>query len=805
MVPLHAFVQYQAPRQQRGEILAAQSFLSFIGVALSSGLLILLQDVLNVSARGSFVVVGVLTGVLAIAAVRVLPDFLVRFAVVVITKFCYSIRVKGIENIPTRGAALIVSNHVTWADAVLLSVATQRRIRFLMNRQIMEGNILTPIFRLMRAIPISADDSPREIAKSLKGARAALDEGALVCIFAEGAVTRNGNMRGFRPGLEFIMKRTDYPIIPAYIGGAWGSIFSYYYGRLVAAMPRAFPYPLSITFGPQMPATSGSFEVRRAVTELGAEHYDGQKRPSRTLVHQFVRTARKRWRHPAISDTTGKRLTFGKTLIGAIALSRRIDALAKDQENIGVVLPSVVGGALTNLAITLTGRVPVNLNFTASKEGIQYALDQCQIRTTISSRGFLEKLENFEAPPNTVYLEDLVPTITTGDKLVGLFKALFAPARAMTTFRKVRPDDLATIIFSSGSTGLPKGVMLTHHNIISNIESFSVIFAFENSDRVCGILPLFHSFGFTATLWAPMTVGFSTFFHPNPIDAPGIAKLIREEKLTILMTTPTFLLAYIRRAEPDDFKSLRTVVTGAEKLKPRVADAFEKRFEIRPREGYGTTELSPVVGVSIPDADIAGVQQVGTKVGSIGHPIPGIAIKITDPSTGDVLGLNEEGVVHVKGPNVMRGYLNEPEKTADALVDGWYNTGDIGRIDEDGFLFLVDRLSRFSKIGGEMVPHLAVEEKLMEGLGAVNQVVAVTAAPDERKGEQLVVLYTSEAGDAETLQKIIDACDIPNLWKPKKNNFFTVEAMPTLGSGKFDIKAIKDTAKTLVEERDGAS
>jgi acyl-[acyl-carrier-protein]-phospholipid O-acyltransferase/long-chain-fatty-acid--[acyl-carrier-protein] ligase len=805
VVPLHAFVQYQAPKETRGEILAAQSFLSFIGVALSAGLIMLLNGKLGVSASGCFVVVGVLTGVLAIGTVRILPDFLVRFAVVVIAKCCYRIRVKGLENIPTRGPALIVSNHVTWADAVLMSATTQRRIRFVMNRHIMEGNFLSPIFRLIGAIPISTDDSPRAIAKSLLAARAALDEGALVCIFAEGAITRNGNMRGFRPGLEFILKKTDYPIIPAYIGGAWGSIFSYFHGKLLAAMPRAFPYPLSITFGAPMPSDANSYQVRQKITELSGEHFDGQKKPSRTLVHRFVRTARKRWRHPAIADTTGKKLTFGKTLISAIALSRRIDALVGDEENVGVVLPSLVGGALTNLAITLTGRVPVNLNFTASKDSVQYALDQCQIKTTISSRGFLEKLDGFVAPPNTVYLEDLVPSITTGDKLVGLFKALLAPARAMMTHRKAQPDDLATIIFSSGSTGRPKGVMLTHHNIISNIESFSLIFAFRNSDRVCGILPLFHSFGFTATLWAPLTVGFYAHYHPNPIDAPGIAKLIREEQLTILMTTPTFLLAYIRRAEPDDFKSLRTVVTGAEKLKPRVSDAFEKRFNVRPREGYGTTELSPVVGVSIPDADIDGIQQVGTKESSIGHPIPGIAIKITDPATDEVLELNAEGLVHVKGPNVMRGYLNEPEKTAEALVDGWYNTGDIGRIDEDGFLFLVDRLSRFSKIGGEMVPHLAIEEKLMEGLGAVNQVVAVAAAPDERKGEQLVVLYTDEAGETEKLQQIIEDCDIPNLWKPKKNNYFKVDAMPMLGSGKFDIKAIKDTARTCVEERNGGA
>jgi acyl-[acyl-carrier-protein]-phospholipid O-acyltransferase/long-chain-fatty-acid--[acyl-carrier-protein] ligase len=360
---------------------------------------------------------------------------------------------------------------------------------------------------------------------------------------------------------------------------------------------------------------------------------------------------------------------------------------------------------------------------------------------------------------------------------------------------------LATIIYSSGSTGRPKGVMLTHHNILSNLESFGSVFGFQAADRMCAVLPLFHSFGFTTTLWCPLILGFAACYHPNPLDAAAIAALVRRERLTVLLATPTFLLAYLRRATREDFASLRRVVAGAEKLRSRLADAFEQRFGIRPHEGYGTTELAPVVGVSLPDVTLAGTHQVGTKAGSIGHPIPGVAVRVVDPDSGVPRAVNEEGLVLVKGPNVMRGYLDEPALTADVLRNGWYNTGDIGRVDEDGFLFLVDRLARFSKIGGEMVPHLAVEERLMEAAHAPHTALAVTSVADTRKGEQLVVLYTDEAGDPEHLRRAIRESGLPNLWKPREDCYLRIEAMPVLGSGKLDLRRLRELAETLIAQR----
>jgi acyl-[acyl-carrier-protein]-phospholipid O-acyltransferase/long-chain-fatty-acid--[acyl-carrier-protein] ligase len=801
IVPLNAFIQFRSPKQRLGEVLAVTNFLSFTGVALSAGALYYLNGVLKLSASECFVAVGALTAVLAVVTLIVLPDFLIRFMVLLVTKGIYRIKTTGLDNVPADGGALLVSNHVTWVDALLITATQQRRVRFLMGRDAYESRWLRPVFKLMKAIPISPKDGAHQLAESLKDARAALDDGYLVCIFAEGAMTRNGNMRAFRQGLERIVEGSNHPIIPVFVGNAWGSIFSYCNGKLFASFPKIVPYRVSVTFGPAMPATSTASEVRCAVLELSSRQFDLEKSRHHTLPAMFVRTARVHWRRKAIADTTGKSLTFGRTLAAAIALADELEESLQGQEKVGLLLPSSVGGALANIAVALSGRVMVNLNFTSSAESIRSAIRQCEIKTVISSRAFIEKLEKFEVPEGTVYLEDIMPRITGGARFVALLKAMFMPVELFEHYRRMKPDDLATVIFSSGSTGEPKGVMLSHHNIISNLEAFRLIIRFTKNDSMVGILPFFHSFGFTTTLWCPLVTGFRAMYHSNPLEGAKIAEIVRENRLTILLTTPTFLLAYIRRAKKEDFASLRVVIAGAEKLKLRTADAFEERFGVRPEEGYGATELSPVAAVSLPDVEVDGIRQIGTKEGSIGHPIPGCAVRIVDPVDGRRLKVGEQGVVMIKGPNVMMGYLKNPEKTAEVLQDGWYNTGDVGRMDEDGFVFLTDRLSRFSKIGGEMVPHVAIEEKYHQALNTANQVVYVTSAPDEKKGEQLIVFFTPEAGDAEKLAKIAAESDLPNLWKPRKENHIPVAAFPTLGSGKMDQKQLREMAKEVAMKR----
>ena len=355
-------------------------------------------------------------------------------------------------------------------------------------------------------------------------------------------------------------------------------------------------------------------------------------------------------------------------------------------------------------------------------------------------------------------------------------------------------DDTAAILFSSGSSGRPKGIELTHGNILSNLEMVLTGFRVYRNDRLCAILPLFHSFGLTCTVWLPIKLGVPVSYVPNPLDGKLVGQTVHQEKNTLLFATPTFLLNYLRRCEKDEFATLRYVVAGAEKLKVALIDAFEKKFGLRPCEGYGATELSPLVALNVPDVEVGGLFQVGTKEGTVGHAIPGLALRVTHPETGQLLDYNEPGVLWVKGPNVMKGYLNNPDKTAQVLCDGWYNTGDIVTVDEDGFIAIRDRLSRFSKIGGEMVPHMTIEEVCLEGLGTHEPVVAVTSVPDEKKGEQLVLLYQDGKVEADRLWSVLAESGLPKLYIPKRENILPVEEIPHLGSGKLDMMRLRRMA-----------
>jgi len=808
-LPLQTFIQYRAEPARRGEVVAASVFINWLGVLMAAALTWLCSGPLGLSAAQGFSVLGCMTLILTILSFWILPDFLLRFIALVTMRIFYRIRIIGGENLPVEGPALLIPNHVTWADALLLIATNQRRIRFVMEREIYDTRLLRGLFRLMGVIPVSSSDGRKGLVEFIKRARGALDDGYMVCIFAEGALTRNGMLREFRGGFERIVKDSGYPVIPVYIGGAWGSIFSYAYGRLLSRLPVSLPYPVTILFGTPMLATSSAMEVRQQVAELSCAYFDSRKSQRRPLEEHFVRTARAHRRRRAVADTSGKALTYGDTLVAALALGKKLEALLTAAEektgavgddsagHVGVLLPPSVGGVLANLSLSLIGRVPVNLNYTAAEGSFRSAIDQCGITTVISSQAFLEKLPALPRVEGLVFLEDILPTISGTDKLVAWLKARLLPPRQLCHREGFSADRTATVIFSSGSTGEPKGVMLSHHNIMSNIEALRMVFRVSLDDNVCSALPFFHSLGFTGTLWFPLVSGFSAAFHPNPMDGEKIAQVVREHKSTLLLATPTFLLAYLRRAKKEDFATLRLVMTGAEKLKGKVADAFQEKFGIRPMEGYGATELSPIITLSLPDVEIDGVEQHGSKEGSVGHPVPGVAIRVVDPESGEVLKPGEPGLILVKGPNVMLGYLGRPDKTAEVVRDGWYVTGDIGVMDDDGFIRITDRMSRFSKIGGEMVPHGVVEDELHSRLGQAG-VVAVTAVPDEKKGERLVVVFAREATDAETLHRHMSESALPNLWKPGRDCYVEVEALPVLGTGKLDLKGLKDIALAAV-------
>jgi len=732
------------------------------------------------------------------ATLTVLPDFLLRFALLVVTRLAYRIRVLGTAHIPPDGPAVLVCNHVSHLDTLLLIATQRRRLRFIVESSVYaRWPRLRWAFNLLGCLPVDAKASPKQLAQALDEVRAALNEGYLVCVFAEGTLTHTGNLREFKQGLAYLVGETNYPIIPVYIGGAWGAITSYYHGQLGRRRTLLLRYPVTVLFGSPLPPTTPISEIRLAVMELAVDYYNDRKPERQPLGEMFAKSAHANWDQIAMTDSSGKRLNYAKLLCGSLALADKLRGPLTDQERVGILLPASVGGALTNLALTLLGKTTVNLNFTASADAFRSAIRQCDLKTIITSKAFLAKIPPLDLPSGSLYVEDLLASLTPGDKRKAFLKAIFLPARILGRVPGFQADRVATVIFSSGSTGEPKGVMLSHHNIASNIESLRRVFHSAPTDNVCAGLPFFHSLGYTGTLWFPLLSGFSATYHTNPLDATTIVALVREQRSTLLFATPTFLTLYMRKATRADFASLKYVIVGAEKMKERLAVAFEEKFGVRPLEGYGATELSPVATLSLPHVQEGGVSQRAWKEGCVGLPLPGVAVKVTDPDTGRTLPTGEAGLLKVKGPNVMLGYLGKPELTAEVLQDDWYNTGDVARMDADGFVAITDRLSRFSKIGGEMVPHLAIEEALHQQLDLSTQVLAVVSVPDERKGEKLVLLYTDEAGDAARIAQAVETADIPNLWKPGRDACHRIEALPVLGTGKLDLRALKDMAKRL--------
>jgi acyl-[acyl-carrier-protein]-phospholipid O-acyltransferase/long-chain-fatty-acid--[acyl-carrier-protein] ligase len=796
VVPVGALIQHRPAPEHKGGVIAAANLLSFVGIFFAAGAYWLFSSGLHQTPAGIFLDGAILTLVATAYSIYLLPDSLLRLVLWMLTHSLYRIRVEGRDNIPETGGALFVSNHMSLVDAVLLIASTDRPIRFLMFKGIYDLPYIKPFAKMIRAIPISSELRPREMLQSLREATNAIRSGEVVCIFAEGQITRIGQLLPFRRGMERIMKGVDAPIVPVNLDGVWGSIFSFERGRFLWKLPRSIPYPVTVSFGKPMPPTSKPVEVRHAVQNLHTEAYRHHKGRLRTLHRSLINTAH---RHPfrfAMGDKRRPRMKWGGALLASILLARRLRATWDGQEMVGILLPPSVPGALVNFAATLAGKIPVNLNYTSSNETLASCAAQCKLETVITTKLLLEKIP-LQVPGKTIFLEEVAASPRLGEKILALV-LWFLPGglleRVLSDGKSRTLDDLATVIFSSGSTGEPKGVMLTHYNIGSNIEQVGQTFMLDRKDTLLGVLPFFHSFGFTVTLWLPAVLGVGVAYHPSPLDLAAVSELVRDYRVTFLLATPTFLQAYMRRCSPEDFGSLQFVVVGAEKLPERVAVAFEDRFGIRPLEGYGATECSPVVAVNTRDFRAPGFRQVGAKRGHIGHPLPGISVRIVDPDTGEPTPIGTSGLLLVRGPNVMKGYLGRPEKTAEVLQDGWYVTGDIAAEDEDGFLTITDRLSRFSKIGGEMVPHIKVEEKLHELAGVTEQKFVVTSVPDGKKGERLVVLHTLTPDELKATTDRLGESGLPNLWMPRANQFFHVDELPHLGTGKLDLRRIREAA-----------
>ena len=731
-------------------------------------------------------------------AIWLLPDTLVRLVLVILTNTIYRLRLVDQHHVPHTGGALLVPNHMSFVDGFLLMAAVDRPIRFIVDTAYASHPLFKWLMTTMRVIPISSGGSPRDILRALRSAGQALDEGEIVCIFPEGQISRTGTLLPFRRGFERIVKGRPVPVIPVHLDRVWGSIFSFERGRFLTKWPAHIPYPLTVSFGAPLSSDTSAYELRHAIRRLGEEAWYLRKSGRRTLHREFIHAAR---RHPfrfSMADQTRPHVSSLQALIGSIVLARTLRRHWEDQRHVGILLPPTVAGALINVAALLCGKTSVNLNYTVGKSGLEAAVRLAGLRTIVTSRAFVEKAK-LELPdgPSILWLEDIARTIGTGQKLTATLLAICAPARlierACGQTTPLAMDDVATIIFSSGSTGDPKGVMLSHFNVDANVQGASQVLHLYQDERVLGILPFFHSFGYLV-FWLVTLNGQSIVFHPSPLDVTAIGDLVQRYRLTFLVTTPTFLQLYQRRCTPEQFSSLRVVVTGAEKLPARLAQAFEDHFGVAPVEGYGVTECAPVIAVNCPDFRAAGFFQPASRRGTVGQPLPGVSVKIVDPDSFAPLPPDTPGMLLVKGPNVMQGYLGREDLTANAIRDGWYITGDIAKLDEDGFLTITDRLSRFSKIGGEMVPHGKVEEALQQAAGADMQVFAVTGIPDEKKGERLAILHTLDESRLPDILSKLTEQGLPNLFIPGRNQFVKVEALPVLGTGKLDLRGIKRIA-----------
>ncbi len=805
IIPLNSLIQFHARGEDLGTVIAGNNWvqnvvmLAFLAITVAFSL----------AGIHSQVLLNLLTSVALVGAIYTiwkLPQSLVRYVFGVVFSSKYRINVQGLDNMPSQGGVLMLGNHISWLDWAMVQIASPRPVGFVIEKKYYQRWYLAWFLDLFGVIPISSSGSKgslEEINKRLK-------LGEVVCLFPEGSISRNGQLGEFKKGFERCVEGVEGVILPFYLRGLWGSRFSRSSDNLQSLrQTKGLRRDVIVAFAEPLAIESTAPTVKSAVFELSIHTWQIYSDDLPTIAHAWIDRVKQNAGADCLTDIqTNTTISRRKALVAALLFSRRFKKQSPEQ-NIGLLLPTSSGGLLANMGAFISAKTVVNLNYTANITALQLAVNKADIKTIYTSRRFISKLvqkgvqlDTLLAQVNPVYLEDIKDSFNKTEKLLTLIASYLLPTGLLiSTFGKHADiHQTAAILFSSGSEGEPKGIALSHKNIMGNIKQVSDVMDTRDDDVMVANLPLFHAFGLTVTGLLPMVEGVPAICHPDPTDVLNIAKGISRYQATIFCATSTFLRFFNKnsRIHPLMLDSLRIVIAGAERLNPEIRDSFTLKFNKPVYEGYGTTETTPVATVNIPDRIAANWSiQAGAKKGTVGMPLPGSSVRIVDPATMECLATGEDGLILIGGTQVMQGYLNDAQKTAEVIVevDGhrWYKTGDKGHLDKDGFLVIVDRYSRFAKIAGEMISLGGIEASIIPALPEDIEILA-TAIPDDKKGEKVVLLYAGDIDESE-LKACIANSGLNSLMMP--GLMIAVEAIPKLGSGKSDFNAAKQIAMAI--------
>ena len=793
-VSCNTLLQQRADPSKRSLVYSGINIVTNMGI-ISGFIILLVTATLAIPEIYAAMFFGFLTALGGLIACCFYRGDMLRWILGCVTRAVYRIEIKDEANLPQNGGCVVVANHQSFADGVIVTTCLSRLCRPIMHASY-AFKPLRSLFDLIGCITIQPG-SGRPMLKAIEAAVEAAKTGQVVVIFAEGKLSRGCDLDTFQKGASRIATRANVPIIPLRIDGLLGS----YLSRTAWRRPLSLRRTVTLRLGAAMNATVSSPEIRQQVQHLGFQNArEAAQNDRRTLGQMALCQAKKQPFSILSADMTGSRKRIS-LCAGAMVMGRHF-GLQANEKRVGVLLPPGSAGAATLLALALDGRCAVPLNHTVGDKMLARMAELADLQTIISARAYHSRIGEPTLPGRVVMLEDIKPKISKLAVIWHMIKILLLPS---SWFDQADAAEDAAIVFSSGSTGDPKGVRLGHRALIANGEAMMQHLGLSQSgNSLLSPLPLFHSFGLNVGTWLPLCQGVKMISHPDPTDARTIAKLAKTHQPDFFVSTPTFVRGWMRRIEPEDFASLQFGVVGAEACPAALHSAFKERYGAPLMEGYGATELGPVVSVNVPDRSDRDVTEVGTKAGSVGRPMPGIEVVTIDPDTQEILPTGESGLLLIRTPAQMSGYLHQPELTAKVCIHDGYNTGDIGRVDEDGFISLSGRLSRFAKIGGEMVPLDRIEDEIIRWLSEQHPLedgaqwdVALSAVADPNKGERLMLLYAQDL--PVSIKELIDEAlaNEPALFKPKANSCHQVDALPVLGTGKRDLAALKRLAESL--------